>query len=196
MTELFLVRHGRTELNAEGRFQGEVDSPLDILGQQQVERMARWIGAPGILISSPRLRCRQSAEAFGVPYEIDERWEELHYGDLDGQRLADFDPEMWAAWRSDPSFRPAAGAETLLELDERIAVACDALCLRFPNDRVVVVTHVSPIKSALVWALGAGPRMHWKFRVGQATLTRIEIGSLGPMVAGFNESPPAWPTGS
>ena len=171
--------------------QGHIDPPLDALGEQQVAAMAAMIGTPDAVVSSPLLRARQTAEAFGVPYEIDPRWAELRYGELDGARMADIDPQVWATWRADPTFRPAAGAETLVELDVRVADACAALCLAYPGTaRVVVTTHVSPIKSALVWALGDSARLHWRFRVDQATLTRIEVGPDGPIVASFNETAP------
>ncbi len=187
MTKLFLLRHGRTAVNADGRMQGLIDEPLDQAGRAQVEAAARHIGTPDLVVSSPLLRARQTAEAFGVPYEVDPRWVEMDYGVLDGRRLADIDPMIWVRWREDPSFRPDGG-ESLVELDQRVAAACQSLCLQVPNGSVVVTTHVTPIKSAVVWALHASADLHWHLRVDQATLTRIEVGPGGPVLVSFNET--------
>ncbi|MDP9465237.1 MAG: histidine phosphatase family protein, partial [Actinomycetota bacterium] len=74
---LILVRHGRTEANAARKLQGRLDLPLDEVGIAQVAGLTEWLGRPDRLISSPLLRARQTAEAFAVPYEVDERWTEL-----------------------------------------------------------------------------------------------------------------------
>ncbi len=187
MTRLYLLRHGQTAVNAAGRMQGRIDEPLDLTGRDQVVRAAAAIGIPDLLVSSPLLRARETADAFGIPYDVDERWSEMDYGDLDGQRLADVDPGVWASWRADSTFRPPGG-ETLPELDRRVAEACQSLALRLPHGRVVVTTHVTPIKSAVVWALGGEASLHWRLRLDQATLTRIEIGPTGPVLVGFNEA--------
>ncbi|MGZ4674354.1 MAG: histidine phosphatase family protein, partial [Ilumatobacteraceae bacterium] len=63
-----LVRHGRTEANAGQRLQGRLDLPLDDVGVAQVSELAAWLGRPDRIISSPLLRARQTADAFGVPY--------------------------------------------------------------------------------------------------------------------------------
>ena len=69
--------------------QGHLDLPLDDIGAAQVAEVARWVGRPDRLISSPLLRARQTAEAFDVPYEVDPRWIELDYGEYDGMPLGD-----------------------------------------------------------------------------------------------------------
>ena len=186
MTDLYLLRHGQTAVNAQGRMQGRIDEPLDRVGREQVARAAAVIGTPDLLISSPLLRARQTAEAFGIQYEVDRRWTEMDYGTLDGERLAEIDLEVWDNWRADPEFRPSGG-ETLPELDRRVAEACQALALRLTEGRIVVTTHVTPIKSAVAWALGASSSLHWRIRLDQATLTRIEFAPNGPFLVSFNE---------
>ncbi len=81
---LVLVRHGRTAANAQGLLQGRLDLPLDELGHAQAAELAKALGRPSRVVSSPLRRSRQTAEALGVEVELDERWTELDYGDLDG----------------------------------------------------------------------------------------------------------------
>ena len=76
--------------------QGRLDLPLDEVGIAQVAGVAEWLGRPDRLVSSPLLRARQTAEAFEVPYEVDDRWIELDYGSLDGVPVADVADEIWA----------------------------------------------------------------------------------------------------
>src|SRR3954451_21003920 len=89
---LILVRHGRTAANASGLLQGRLDLPLDGVGRAQVAAMAERVGRPARVVSSPLLRARQTAEAFGVPYEVDDRWEELYYGDYEGVSMTYVSP--------------------------------------------------------------------------------------------------------
>ena len=70
---LVLVRHGRTEANAARKLQGLLDLPLDDVGYAQAAGVAQWLGKPDRVISSPLVRARQTAEAFGIPYEVDDR---------------------------------------------------------------------------------------------------------------------------
>ena len=83
---LILVRHGRTEANAGGLLQGRIDLPLDDVGREQGRRVSAAVGRPDVLISSPLLRARQTADSFGMPFEIDERWQEVSYGEYEDRK--------------------------------------------------------------------------------------------------------------
>lgn len=185
---IVVVRHGRTGHNASGRLLGRLDPPLDETGEQQAEALARSIGPVERVISSPLLRTRQTAERFGCEIELDERWIELDYGTFDGLPLAEVPPETWAQWRADPEFAPPEG-ETLRALGERVAGALDALCAEArPGDgTTVVVTHVSPVKAAVAWALGSGDQTSWRLWVAPASITRIQLTDRGGVLHTFNE---------
>ena len=86
---LILVRHGRTAANAAGQLQGRLDQPLDDLGERQALAVAAHVGAVDEVISSPLLRARQTAEAFGRPVNVDERWIEIAYGKYEGMPHGD-----------------------------------------------------------------------------------------------------------
>jgi len=182
---LLLVRHGQSVLNAEGRLAGRLDVPLTELGIAQAAAVAAAVAAmarPDRVISSPLDRARATAAAFGVAPTIDERWIELDYGAYDGIRLTEVPDEVSAAWRRDPAWAPSGG-ESLVELGIRVRAACaDAL-----GDGVtVVVSHVSPIKAAVAWALGVGDDASWRMFVAPASITVIGSGPHGPVLRAFN----------
>ena len=121
-----LVRHGRTAANAARKLQGHLDLPLDEVGLAQVTEVAEWLGRPDRVISSPLVRARQTADAFGLAYEVDDRWIELDYGALDGVPLEDVDAEVWARWRVDPTYR-VGGGESLEAMGVRSVAAAQEL---------------------------------------------------------------------
>jgi broad specificity phosphatase PhoE len=185
---LILVRHGRTALNAAGRLQGRIDEPLDDVGYLQAKAVAERVGPVDELIASPLLRAQQTAEAFGLPYELDDRWIELAYGVYDGMPTGEVPSEIWRRWREQPEFEPEGG-ESLAALDLRVRSACVDVAERARDRAVVVVSHVSPIKAAVGWALGAGIELSWRSHLSQASITRIDIRRAGPILFTFNEAP-------
>lgn len=186
---LILVRHGRTALNAAGRLQGRIDEPLDDVGRQQAKAVAAHVGTVDVLISSPLVRATETAAAFGTPFTIDERWIELSYGIFEGVEVVDTPSEAWEHWRRNPDYVPPDG-ESLTQLDARVRGACDELVETARDARVVVVTHVSPIKSAVAWALDASVAISWRSHLSPASICRIDIRSAGPVLTTFNETVP------
>ena len=118
---------------------------------------------------------------------MDERWIELDYGELDGRPIGDLPPETWAAWRADPHFVPPGG-ESLATLGVRVRGACEELLDEARQRDVVVVSHVSPIKAGIGWALGVGDEVGWRLFVQVASITRVAVGPGGPSLYSFNES--------
>lgn len=189
--EIVLVRHGRTALNAAGRLQGRVDEPLDEMGREQARRLAARLvpilGDDDLVISSPLVRARDTAAALERDIRIDERWIEMSYGVFDGVPQGDVAPEVWSRWRNDPEFAPDGG-ESLLAVTERVHRACDDLREMARDRRVVVVSHVSPIKAAIAWALGTDPSTSWRMRLDTAAVTRISVSGRGVALVSFNET--------
>jgi broad specificity phosphatase PhoE len=183
---LVVVRHGRTEANAAGLLLGRSDPSLDLLGVEQAGRVARAVGPAERVISSPLRRAVETAEMFGLPVDIDERWAELDYGEFDGVPVGQVPEATWAQWRSDVTFAPPGG-ESIVDLTRRVHAACDDLCDEACESIVVVVSHVSPIKAAVAWALGVGPEVAWRTHLDPASISRIVIGRRGPLLRTFNE---------
>jgi broad specificity phosphatase PhoE len=183
---LVLLRHGQTAVNAEGRLLGRADPELTELGFAQARAAAVAIGEVGRVVSSPLQRARVTAECFGVPVEIDDRWIELDYGVLDGSPVGAVPAERWVTWRSDVTWAPEAG-ESLATLGMRVREACATLAADASERDVVVVTHVSPIKAAVAWALGVGDEVAWRMWVAPASITRIGVTNGIPSLRSFND---------
>lgn len=183
---LVVVRHGRTAANAGGLLLGRADPPLDDTGRAQAASLASIVANPVRVVSSPLQRCRETAAALGADVEIDQRWIELDYGDWDQTPISSVSAEDWGRWRADLDFRPPGG-ETLRELGVRVRAACDDLAADAREGDVVVVTHVSPYKAALGWALGVGDEISWRLHVVPASVSRVGVRATGPVLLTFNE---------
>ena len=184
---LLIVRHGRTVANAGGLLQGRVDNPLDDRGRQQAKQISAALGPIDVVVSSPLQRARETAGPLGLPVRIDERWIELDYGEWDELPTTEVSADQWTQWRNDPMFAPPGG-ESLAELDRRVVEACDDLVGEATELNVAVFTHVSPIKSAISWALGVNDPISWRLHVGQAQISRILIRDGRPVLNSFNET--------
>lgn len=185
---LIVLRHGRTATNAGGRLLGRADPPLDELGAAQAVAAGAALGPVDRVVSSPLLRCRQTAASVASPagIEVDERWIELDYGEWDGLPLADVPADSWVQWRRDLGFAPPGG-ESLLALSARVRDALAELVDDARHRTVVVVTHVSPVKATLAWALGASDSIAWRAYVAPASVMRVAVGDGGPSLHAFND---------
>jgi broad specificity phosphatase PhoE len=195
---LILVRHGESSANAQALLVGRSDVELTEKGRAQAASVRPLLDGPvRSLRTSPLRRARDTAEALalGIPAVVDARWIEVDYGEYDCQPLRDVPAEVWREWRRNPDFRPPGG-ETLAEVDARVAAACDELFAddgagaRATAGDVVVVSHVTPIKAAVTWALGVGVELSWRLHLQTASVTRIGWGNEVPVLHGFNQVAP------
>jgi broad specificity phosphatase PhoE len=183
---LIVCRHGRTAANASGLLLGRADPPLDEVGRTQARALAAVVAGATRVVSSPLRRAVETAHAFGLPLTVDERWIELDYGGLDERPVTDVPADLWQRWRAEPGFVPAEG-ESLVALGGRVRDACDELAEEARTADVAVVSHVSPIKAAVAWALGVGDEVAWRLWVAPASVARIGVGDHGPSLRGFND---------
>lgn len=189
---LILVRHGRTPANAAGLLQGRLDQELDDHGQAQAAAVAAYVNSwcdVDAVVASPLQRAQQTAAAFEQPVDIDERWLELSYGEYEGTPHSEVPSEVWQRWRDDAHFTPIGG-ESLAALDVRVRAGCVDLVERAASENIVVVSHVSPMKSAVAWALGVDIGISFNCHLDQAAVCRIAIRGDRPVLLTFNETAP------
>lgn len=196
---LILVRHGESEGNAAGLLLGRGEWPLTRRGRAQAEAVGDQLGGSvdGVA-SSPTGRARETAEILARrcgtgPVVVDDRWIELDYGQLDGTPLADVRADTWRRWRRDVGFAPPGG-ESIADLSHRVRHACEALAgpdgpMGHADRHLVVVSHVSPIKAAVAWALGVGDLVAWRLYLAPGSVTVIGWAAGGPSLRGFNLRP-------
>ncbi|MHB2023560.1 MAG: bifunctional RNase H/acid phosphatase [Mycobacteriales bacterium] len=178
-----LARHAATELTGEGRFCGVTDVPLSETGVAQASRLAEALAVSGVtaIIASPMLRCRQTAEPIakrlGVEMELDEDLRETDFGTWEGltlQEVARGWPDELDRWRAAPDHAPPTG-ESLTATAERVARAVDRARSAHLGRRILLVSHVTPIKLTVLRALGLGPEGVFRLHLDPAAVSTVHF---------------------
>lgn len=163
---LVLWRHGQTDWNASGRYQGQLDIPLNDTGRAQARAAAPHVAAlgPTLLYSSDLSRARETAGSLadltGLEVVVDPRFREIHCGSWQGyvsaQAFAE-DPDFEVAIREGRDHRRSATGETAMEVGERVSAALRDVAATAPDGATVVVaTHGLATKMATTLMLGGG----------------------------------------
>ncbi|MGW1738977.1 bifunctional RNase H/acid phosphatase [Nocardia sp. NPDC001965] len=183
-TRLLLLRHGQTELSVQRRYSGRGNPPLTAVGREQATRAAKMLAAKGdisAIVTSPLGRARETAEAAGTALGIEVRvvdgLTETDFGEWEGltfREAAERDPDLHARWLGDPSL-PAPGGESFDAVRERVEAVRRDLVTRYPGANIVVVSHVTPIKTLLQLALGVGPSLLYRLHLDLASLSLAEF---------------------
>ncbi len=163
---LFLVRHGETDDNQNGVFQGQAGRGLNARGRSQAEKLALRLAElePGVdlhaLYSSDLERAVQTAsilaDVLGLTVRLDEGLREVDVGSWQGKTLREIEelyPEEYAAWRAGMDVRRGAG-ETYAELRDRLSEALDRIVALHQGGHVIVVSHGAAIKSYVAGLFG------------------------------------------
>ena len=166
MTILYLIRHGETGGNFEGRFQGIVDNPLNESGirQAQMLGMAFSLSQVDVLYTSPLLRARQTAEIIAQMHGlqkltpiVEPGLTELNGGELEGRRFSELRekyPEVIDAMFHRPAALECPGGESMREVSERIVQTIDRLVEQNRGKVIVAVSHGIIISSYIHFASG------------------------------------------
>ena len=151
-----LLRHGETALSAERRFAGRGDIPLTEEGLRQAAAAAEWLAARGgidVIVTSPLQRARQTAEAVamatGAPLEVEDGLAETDFGKWEGMTFAEVSqrwPDEASAWIGSADVAPPGG-ESFADVIDRVNAALDRLLAEHEFRTLVLVSHVSPIKT-------------------------------------------------
>ncbi|WP_019928412.1 bifunctional RNase H/acid phosphatase [Nocardia sp. BMG111209] len=183
-TRLLLLRHGQTELSVERRYSGRGNPPLTALGREQATRAATHLAGKGniaAVVSSPLGRARETAEAaaqaLGLTVRVLDGLTETDFGAWEGLTFAEAaqrDPQVHAAWLGDPSLPPPDG-ESFDRVRERVDAVRRDLVALYPERNVLVVSHVTPIKTLLQLALGVGPSLLYRLHLDLASLSIAEF---------------------
>jgi len=193
---IILIRHGQTTTNAQGLLVGRSDPHLTELGERQAVALVPYLRGVEEVWVSPLTRARQTAALAlpGFEARVKESFVEVDYGELDGQPLSVISPEGWRAFEHDHD-AAFGGGESLAVVDQRVHAELDALLadgssLLHANDRhLAIVSHVSPIKSATVWALGVTGSTSWRTRLDNGSITTIGLRGRTPQLVRFNAVP-------
>lgn len=188
-TRLLLLRHGQTELSVNRRYSGRGNPPLTDTGRRQADAAARYLAQLGdiaAVISSPLQRCRDTAEAAArllqLDVTVDEDLTETDFGAWEGLTFAEAaerDPDLHRRWLKDTSTQPPGG-ESFDAVQQRVLAARDRIVADHAGATVLVVSHVTPIKTVLRLALDAGPAILYRLHLDLASLSIAEFYGDGP----------------
>lgn len=188
-TRLLLLRHGQTELSVHRRYSGRGNPPLTDTGRQQADAAARYLAQRGgiaAVISSPLQRCRDTAEAAAkllrLDVTVDEDLTETDFGAWEGLTFAEAaerDPDLHRRWLKDTATQPPDG-ESFDAVQQRVLAARDRIVADHAGTTVLVVSHVTPIKTVLRLALDAGPAILYRLHLDLASLSIAEFYGDGP----------------
>jgi broad specificity phosphatase PhoE len=191
-----LVRHGQSTTNAEGLLVGRSDPHLTELGERQARALAPWLKDVTEVWVSPLARARETAALAipGRPIIVKDSFIELDYGTLEGQSAAAMAGESWRALELAHDARFGDG-ESLAAVDERVRAELEFLfqdessLLHSSSEHLAIVSHVSPIKSAVAWALGVPGSIAWRMRLENGSLTMVGARAHTPQLIRFNLVP-------
>ena len=196
-TVTLLLRHGQTQMSVQKRYAGRTDAPLTDTGVQQAAAAAKRLAQAGIaaIVSSPLQRTVRTAEevsaATGVPVVTDDGFRETDFGAWEGLTFAEVRerwPSEMTAWLADPSVAPPGG-ESFAQVSERVTAALHRVLAERADRTVLIVSHVTPIKTLVAAALLAPPAALFRMHLDVAALCEIDWYADGPAVLrSFNDT--------
>jgi broad specificity phosphatase PhoE len=163
MTQLVLIRHGQTQWNSEGRWQGQADPPLNTFGRRQAHRAAQALRGNGLdlLYSSDLRRALETAHIIGAELGLavipDPRLREINLGRWQGMLSTDIQaqyPDEFRLWHTSPLATRPPNGEDLHTLAARVLEAVSDVASRHPGQRIGIVAHELPIAVVLAYLRG------------------------------------------
>ena len=192
-TRLVLVRHGETIANREFRYIGTSDDALTEHGQAQAVQLAGALSVlpVAVVYSSPRQRAYQTAlpiaSRHGLTVQVLDDLREANFGTWEGLSRSEVvarstqDAEHLFAWERDTAVAPPGG-ESLEAMHLRVSAVVEKLVQAHPDQTVVLVSHVGPIKAILCDALGAPVSVAFRIFLDPATISVVDWRQTMPVV--------------
>jgi ribonuclease H / adenosylcobalamin/alpha-ribazole phosphatase len=197
-TRLLLLRHGETPLSAQMRFSGRGEAELIPRGVEQARAAAARLASyeVSVIVSSPLRRAVQTAQivadVLGFDVALDDGLVETDFGAWEGLTFGEVRarwPAEMQAWLDDPAVAPPGG-ESFATTFARVSASRERLTRDHAGERVVVVSHVTPIKSIVREALGAPAHVLYRMHLDAGSLTTVDWYADGPgVVTGLNDVP-------
>jgi ribonuclease H / adenosylcobalamin/alpha-ribazole phosphatase len=196
-TVTLLLRHGQTPMSVQKRYAGRSDVSLTDAGVQQAAASAKRLASAGlgVIVTSPLLRTVQTAQEVaavtGAAVVTDDGFRETDFGAWEGLTFAEV-RERWpaelVAWLADPEVAPPGG-ESFTDVSARVIAALHRVLAARAGQRVLIVSHVTPIKTLVAAALLAPPAALYRMHLDVAALCEIDWYADGPAVLrSFNDT--------
>ncbi len=183
-TWIYLVRHGQTVWNEEGKLCGSSDVPLSDEGLLQAQKLAARMKGVNLsaVYSSPLLRARQTAEAIASHHNLEVQIErdlsEIDYGDWEGLKVADAMekfPELERLRREDPMKFVAPNGEPMKNFAERVIAAIQKITSKHPSETICVVAHQTVNRFILCWVMQMDFRLWRQLRQDPTCVNLLQV---------------------
>jgi len=181
---LFLVRHGETTWNRDGRFQGQADAPLSDEGRAQAEQVAGRLARSGVdlIVASDLSRAHDTAlrvaAATGAPIELEPAFRELSFGAWQGytkREIVERFGDAFGRYMADPVAGRPDGGESFGDAMARVGAAAKRRLAERPDARMAWVMHGGSIRALLCAYLDWPPVNRGVYRVDNASITLLEV---------------------
>ncbi len=194
ITTVLPVRHGRTDWNEAGKWQGHTDIPLNATGRQQAQALARRLADWPIqaLYSSDLLRAAETAEIIGQSHKLvpiqEYALRERYGGFFEGLNSEQIQNDYTAEWRALLAGEELDGVEGNTAVQERMWQVFEKVATNHKGQMVVLVSHGASLGMLLAKALGFTLAQRPRFTMRQNTgLSIVEVDEHGPVVTLFND---------
>ena len=196
-TEVFLIRHGRTDSTDEGRWQGHTDGRLNSTGRQQAALLGAALPPVHALYSSPLTRAVDTASAIALHQDVQVQHEsalkEIGFGAWEGMTRAEIKasfPRDFAAFNNGSDVARGGNGETFAGVRKRMAIALEAIVGRHPGETVGVVSHGGSTRAYVTEVLGIGYEHRSRLTLlGNTGYARMAFTQRGPFLVSWNLAP-------
>jgi len=194
---LIVVRHGETFYNAQRRFTGQSDVPLNPLGERQAAALGDCLATEqlDVIVTSDLERTRVTARTIaynhGLHLQEDIDLRELAFGEWEGYTYDEVlarDANQVSMWRADPSKYAPPGGETVAQVHDRCARALQRWQTLYPEASVLWVTHGGLIGVLLCHVLDIDLKRRWQFRHDNASISEIRLSGDRAIIVRLNET--------
>jgi len=190
--ELWLIRHGETFWNAEGRIQGHLNSDLSELGVKQAKELGKRLKGQefDVVYSSDSDRAKQTA-SFALPsaeLNLDERLREISFGLIEGrthEELTDEERDWFAHYRKDPYNHSIPQGESWKTHIARLAEWMSGLP---SSGRVIAFSHGGSVRAALFSIVGHPKSYEWNMSFHNTGITKLRLSSESKMILSVNDT--------
>jgi len=184
MVKIILVRHGKTTWNAEGRYQGKMDIPLNEEGREQARRVGEALKDFPIcaVYSSPLSRCKDTAKEIAKHHSLEvkvkEGLKEIDHGEWEGMLASEVEkkyPELLRLWKEKPSKVKMPGGESLQDVYDRATAAFREIVREHKDGELIaIVGHDATNKVLMCHLLGTDLDKFWAFKQANCGITVLE----------------------
>lgn len=194
-TQIFLIRHGRTESNVKSKYMGFSEEDIDVEGYRQANALSLRLKSSPIkaFYSSPLKRTLSTAEIIANPHGkkifIRNELTEIDFGDWEGLTKDEIKkkwPSIFDEMRQDPGSLILPNGESFSAMQKRAELVLTELCDAHANETIAIITHDIIIKALVIFALRAPTSIYHHFRINPASLTILKIEEKTPILTLLN----------